>query len=85
MVSSSQVTKTEIIAHKMSFGVLSVTIIFVNLEKSHPVLVLFGIYPHLQGKWTVKAQHTIGNIGIGKPHHTVTVIIKQLTTVKLWA
>ena len=76
------IKQTEIIAYEVTFGVMSVTIIFVNLEKSHPVLLLIGINPHLQGKWTVKAQHAVGSTGIGKPHHSNTVI-KQFAAVEL--
>ena len=77
------IEQTEIIAYEVSFGVMSVTIIFVHLEKSHPVLLLIRINPHLQGKWSVKTQHPVGSTGIGKPHHTDTVI-KQFATVELW-
>ena len=77
------IEQTEIIAYEVSFGIMSVTIIFVHLEKSHPVLLLIGINPHLQGEWSVKTQHVIGSTGLGKPHHTDTVI-KQFATVELW-
>ena len=68
------IEQVEIIACKFPFLIFREGIVIVYLEQPDPLLVLFRIYPHLQGERLVQAQHAVGRCGISVPLHAAATI-----------